>query len=135
MTKICPLVGAGGVKITYNSFASACLQQQVDRKKFSFLCGECGKATDIEMGKKVDPPDGIEIIEPNGWTEHPIVFPKKREMKTKYGFHLMDIGDIYLDNTINTNRCRSALYNISMRYNRGFTTKKIDDVILIERVR
>ena len=131
----CMLAG-GGAKMTWNSFASSCLWRKSKNKTYNIICNNCKIGEAIERGEKVAPPDGIEIIEPDGWIEQEIKQPPKRWVPaSKYNFHTMEIGEVYIDNIENAKRCRSAQRNISVRYGKEFVIEIIDNTIEITRVK
>jgi hypothetical protein len=136
----CVLAPEGAdTKMTWNSFASACLWRQSKKKAcdiYSAICKHCKIGKEVKKGKKVSPPDGMTIIEPDGWIEQPIKQPPKKWIQaSKYNFHMMEIGETYKDNIENAKRCRSARRNIAVRHGREFVTEIIDNEIRITRTK
>jgi hypothetical protein len=126
-------------RMTWNSFASACLWRQSKKKAcdiYSAICKHCKVGKAVKRGKKVSPPDGMTIIEPDGWIEQPIKQPPKKWIQaSKYNFHTMEVGETYVDNIENAKRCRSARRNIAVRHGRDFETEIVDNEIRITRVK
>lgn len=136
----CVLAPEGAdTRMTWNSFASACLWKQSKKKAcdiYSAICEQCKIGKAVKKGNIVPPPTGMTIIEPDGWTEQPIKQPPKSWIQaSKYNFHTMEIGETYIDNIENAKRCRSAKRNITLRHGRYFTTEIIDNEIRITRVK
>ena len=133
----CVLAPEGAeTKMTWNSFASACLWKRSKNKTHNLFCTNCEIGKAIERGERVSPPDDMTIIEPDGWNEQPIKQPPKHWVAaSKYNFHTMEIGDIYIDNIENAKRCRSAKRNIAIRHGREFSIKTVGNEIQITRVK
>ena len=131
----CVLI-SGETKMTWNSFASACLARQASATVLDVLCCDCPVGRQIKLGRKVTPPKNLEIIQAKGWIERPIVYPADRVLKaTKYPFRTMDVGE-KVDHPLDERKqFLSARAHLRRRYDKWFEYKIVDNKMIIERTK
>ena len=131
----CVLI-SGKTKMTWNSFASACLARQANSTVIDSLCQICPVGQHVKLGHRVDPPQDLTIIEPDGWTERPIKYPADRVFKaTKYAFRTMELGNTVEHPLIDKKQFLNARAHLKRRYGMWFDFETVNNTMIIRRIK
>ena len=114
-------LACAGLKITWNSFATACLYEQSTRNRGHAECQTCKVGKAIKVGRKVAPPPGITIINPTEWTPAAIKQPKElrpicswtQKRKSTYPLSMINVGETFKVPVVEQKKVRAAIYRVA----------------------
>ena len=135
-------LACAGLKITWNSFATACLHEQATRNRGHAECQTCKVGKAIKAGRRIAPPSGVTIITPlTEWGPTVIRQPKDfhpvcswtQKRKSAYPLAKIAVGETFRAPAIEQKKVRAASYRVAATQCKKFISYIENNKIFVTR--